>query len=113
VLILTAHADHRLLMDAVKAGAAGYLLKGSDIKHALEAVRAVLDGETPLEHEEVTQLMGRLAREAGVRAGGSGFGAPEEGLPASCLCQAKGEEATRNGGAHLEDRSEAGTVRGV
>ena len=28
VLILTAHADQSLLMDAVKAGAAGYVLKG-------------------------------------------------------------------------------------
>ena len=67
VLIFTAHADHRLLVDAVKAGAAGYLLKGGDIKHVLDAVRAVLDGETPLEHEEVTQLLSRLAREAGPR----------------------------------------------
>jgi DNA-binding NarL/FixJ family response regulator len=28
VLILTVHADHRLLMEAIKAGAAGYVLKG-------------------------------------------------------------------------------------
>ena len=67
VLIFTAHADHRLLMDAVKAGAAGYLLKGGNIKHVVDAVRAVLNGETPLEHEEVTQLLRGLAREAGLR----------------------------------------------
>ena len=67
VLIFTAHADHRLLMDAVKAGAAGYLLKGGNIKHVVDAVRAVLNGETPLEHEEVTQLLRGLAREAGPR----------------------------------------------
>src|ERR671915_1207891 len=63
VLILTAHADHRLLMDAVKAGAAGYLLKGGDIKHVLGAVRAVLDGETPLEQGEAMQVLRGLARE--------------------------------------------------
>ena len=77
VLIFTAHADHRLLMDAVKAGAAGYLLKGGDIKHVLDAVRAVLDGETPLEHEEVTQLLGRFAREAGLRESPPSRVAPE------------------------------------
>ena len=63
VLILTAHADHRLLMDAVKAGAAGYLLKGGGIQYVLDAVRAVLNGDTPLEQEEAMQLLQGLARE--------------------------------------------------
>jgi len=37
VLMLTAHADHRLLMDAVKAGAAGYILKGCHQASSLSA----------------------------------------------------------------------------
>ena len=67
VLILTAHADHRLLAEAVKAGAAGYLLKGGDIKHVLDAVRAVLNGETPLGPGEALRVLGDLALEGGLR----------------------------------------------
>ncbi len=63
VLILTAHADHRLLKEAVKAGAAGYLLKGEPIRHVLDAVRAVLEGETPLDPGEAVRVLGNLARE--------------------------------------------------
>jgi DNA-binding NarL/FixJ family response regulator len=63
VLILTAHADHRLLMDAVKAGAAGYVLKGEHPDHVLEAVRAVLNGETPLDQGLAMSLLRRLGEE--------------------------------------------------
>jgi DNA-binding NarL/FixJ family response regulator len=63
VLILTAHADHRLLMDAVKAGAAGYVLKGEHPDHVLGAVRAVLNGETPLDQGLAMSLLRRLGEE--------------------------------------------------
>jgi DNA-binding NarL/FixJ family response regulator len=63
VLIVTAHADHRLLMDAVKAGAAGYVLKGEP-SHISEAVRAVLKGETPLDQGLAMTLLRRLSEEA-------------------------------------------------
>jgi DNA-binding NarL/FixJ family response regulator len=63
VLILTAHADHRLLTDAVKAGAAGYVLKGEHPDHLLDAVRAVRRGETPLDQGLVLQLIRGLLRE--------------------------------------------------
>ncbi len=63
VLILTVHADHRLLMDAVKAGAAGYVLKGEHTDHVLAAVRAVLNGETPLDQGLAMRLLRRLAEE--------------------------------------------------
>jgi DNA-binding NarL/FixJ family response regulator len=63
VLILTAHADHRLLMDAVKAGAAGYVLKGEHTDHVLDAVRAVLNGETPLDQGLAMSLLRRLGEE--------------------------------------------------
>jgi DNA-binding NarL/FixJ family response regulator len=64
VLVLTAHADHRLLMDAVKAGAAGYVLKGDNPHHALDAVRAVLSGETPLDQGLAMRLLRSLGEEA-------------------------------------------------
>ncbi len=68
VLILTAHAEHRLLMDAVKAGAAGYILKGDDPHRIREAVRAVLDGETPLDQGLAMTLLRSLGEEAKAHA---------------------------------------------
>jgi DNA-binding NarL/FixJ family response regulator len=68
VLILTAHADHSLLMDAVKAGAAGYILKGEHPNHVLDAVRAVLKGETPLDQGLVMSLLRRLSEEEAAQA---------------------------------------------
>jgi two-component system, NarL family, response regulator LiaR len=63
VLILTAYADDRLLMEAVQAGAAGYILKGENPHEVLEAVRAVLSGETPLDQGLAMQLLRRLGEE--------------------------------------------------
>jgi DNA-binding NarL/FixJ family response regulator len=57
VLMLTAHADPRLLMEAVKAGAAGYILKGRHPDHLLDAVRRILGGGTPLDQELAMQLI--------------------------------------------------------
>ena len=68
VLILTAHADYRLLMDAVRAGAAGYILKGEHPDHVLDTVRAVLDGETPLDQGLAMKLIRSLAEVAAVKA---------------------------------------------
>ena len=63
VLIVTVQADHRLLLEAVKAGAAGYVLKGEHPDHVLDAVRAVLDGETPLDQGLAMRLLRCLAVE--------------------------------------------------
>jgi len=63
VLILTVHADHRFLMEAVKAGAAGYVLKGEHADRILDAVRAVLNGETPLDQGLAMSLLGHLGEE--------------------------------------------------
>src|SRR5919202_804884 len=63
VLILTAHADQSLLMDAVKAGAAGYVLKGDHPDLVLDAVRAVLDGETPLDQGLAMKLLRSIGEE--------------------------------------------------
>src|ERR671916_1474486 len=63
VLFLTAHADHRLLMDAVKAGAAGYVLKGERPDNILDAIRAVLEGGTPLDQGVAMGLLRSIAAE--------------------------------------------------
>lgn len=64
VLVLTAHADHDLLLDAIKAGAAGFVLKGVEPAELVGAVRATLSGESPVDHELVMQLLRRLAAES-------------------------------------------------
>jgi DNA-binding NarL/FixJ family response regulator len=65
VLVLTAHDDHDLLLEAVRAGAAGYVLKGVGPAELVGAVRATLVGETPVDQELVMRLVRRLAGEEG------------------------------------------------
>jgi DNA-binding NarL/FixJ family response regulator len=79
VLILTAHADQGLLMDAVKAGAAGYVLKGDDPDRVLGSVRAVLEGDTPLDQGLAMELLRRLGEEAPAHIAAEG--AAEAALP--------------------------------
>ena len=76
VLILTAHAEHRLLLEAVRAGAAGYILKGCHPDHLLDAVRRILGGGTPLDQELALQLIKDLAN--GQQHGAQASGAPSE-----------------------------------
>ena len=67
VLILTAHADQEMLRAAVRAGAAGYVLKGVGPDELVGAVRATLEGELPVDQELVMRLVLRLAYEVGPR----------------------------------------------
>jgi DNA-binding NarL/FixJ family response regulator len=64
VLVLSAHADQDLLLEAVRAGAAGYVLKGVGPDELLGAVRRTLGGESPVDQELVMRLVRRLAEEA-------------------------------------------------
>ena len=68
VLMLTAHADENLLLEAVRAGAAGYVLKTARPHDLLAAVRGTLAGESPVDQELVMKLVRRLADEDGPRA---------------------------------------------
>jgi two-component system, NarL family, response regulator LiaR len=64
VLVLTAHADQELLLDAIRAGAAGYVLKGVGRDQLVGAVRGTLGGESPVDQELVMRLVRQLAEEA-------------------------------------------------
>ena len=64
VLVLTAHADQEMLLDAIRAGAAGYVLKGVGPEELVGVVRATLGGESPVDQELVMRLVRRLAGEA-------------------------------------------------
>ena len=65
VLVLTAVEDPSHLSEALKAGAAGYLLKGATIAEIVGAIRKVLVGETPLDQEVAKRLLMRLIEEEG------------------------------------------------
>jgi two-component system response regulator DegU len=63
VLVLTAHAEQTFLMEAVKAGAAGYVLKEDHPERVLGSVRAVLEGNTPLDQGLAMRLLRRIGEE--------------------------------------------------
>ena len=67
VLIVTAFEDPDYLLEAVRAGAAGYVLKDADEQELLVAMRRVLGGESPLNQDLAMQLLRRLAGETGTR----------------------------------------------
>ncbi len=63
VLMVTTHRDPDYLMEAVRAGAAGYVLKESSKKELLEAVRKVLGGEVTLDSGLAARLIARFSHE--------------------------------------------------
>ncbi|HET7270016.1 MAG TPA: response regulator transcription factor [Rubrobacter sp.] len=68
VLILTAYADEDLLMEAVRAGAAGYVIKDSvGPIELLDAVRGILNGESHVDQRLVMRLVRRLAYDGEAR----------------------------------------------
>src|SRR5215210_6626314 len=64
VMMVTMHENPDYLFEAVKAGAAGYVLKDASGERLLNAVKRTLDGESPLNQELAMQLLVRLARES-------------------------------------------------
>jgi two-component system, NarL family, response regulator LiaR len=63
VLMLTAFEDPNYLSEALKSGAAGYVLKQSGSQEIIDAIRKVLDGEFALDQELATSLLRRLLAE--------------------------------------------------
>ncbi|MBA2344098.1 MAG: response regulator transcription factor [Rubrobacter sp.] len=61
VLILTVHENQDYLLEALKAGAAGYVLKDAPRTQLVASVRSVLNGESALDQKLSTQLLRRLA----------------------------------------------------
>jgi DNA-binding NarL/FixJ family response regulator len=64
VLMVTMQENPDYLLEAVKAGAAGYVLKGSPNSQIMSAIRRVLEGESPLNQELAMHVMYRLVSEA-------------------------------------------------
>ena len=63
VILVTMYANPEYLFEALKAGAAGYVLKDVSQRELISAVQKVLHGESILNQELVARLLQRLASE--------------------------------------------------
>jgi DNA-binding NarL/FixJ family response regulator len=138
VMMVTMHENADYLFEAVKAGAAGYVLKDASGERLLGAVRRTLEGESPLNQELAMRLLVRLSRErggsseegtgggSGERSGSASPGAskttPEEGMreeaePLASHPEATGPETSQpeatHSGAHQAGSSGSGQARGT
>jgi len=79
VLVLTVAADERHVMDALLAGACGYILKESPLAQIIEAVKAAARGESAISPRIASGLIHRLREppEHGVDLGGTPLTARE------------------------------------
>jgi DNA-binding NarL/FixJ family response regulator len=71
VVMLTSYANSAYVLESLRAGATGYLLKGATKQEVLATVRAVLAGDVQVQAAIAGRLLGQLARD-GTR--------PEHGL---------------------------------
>jgi DNA-binding NarL/FixJ family response regulator len=63
VVMVTMHENPDYLLEAIRAGAAGYILKDAEGERLVGAVRRTLNGESPLAQELAMQLLVRMANE--------------------------------------------------
>ena len=66
VLVLTAREEERYVINLLKAGATGYLSKTADLGELLEAIRAVVRGESVLPPTVASVVVRYLAGEEGI-----------------------------------------------
>ena len=64
VVMMCTFGDPDHLLEALKAGAAGYVLKRSGPQQISDAVRGALMGECPLDEEMTMELLRRLVEES-------------------------------------------------
>ncbi len=63
IILVTMHESVEYLLDALKAGAVGYVLKDISQQEFIESVRVVLQGESLLNKDIVVQLLKRLSND--------------------------------------------------
>lgn len=64
VLVLTTYDDDQWVFDAIRSGAAGYVLKDTPGEDLTAAIRAVAEGQTPVHPKVAGKLFARIARTA-------------------------------------------------
>ncbi|MEX2203478.1 MAG: response regulator transcription factor [Actinomycetota bacterium] len=63
VVIMTAHDDERLLVEAVEAGASGFLGKDEPADEVLSAAKAAAEGEVLIEPATLSRLLHQVTKE--------------------------------------------------
>ncbi len=63
VVVMTAHNEDRLLVEAVEAGASGFLSKDEPADEVLTAIKAAAEGEVLIDPVTLTRLLAQVARE--------------------------------------------------
>ncbi len=62
IIMLTMHADHDVLADAIRAGACGYLVKDCSTEEVAEAVRMAANGDTALSPQLAATMLDEVRR---------------------------------------------------
>jgi DNA-binding NarL/FixJ family response regulator len=65
IIFLTIYADDEKMLEAVRGGACGYLLKNVPIAQLLRALRSTQEGEAAISRAMMARVMTELARTAG------------------------------------------------
>ncbi|MFI9503482.1 response regulator [Nocardia sp. NPDC052566] len=68
-LILTSYTDEQAMLDAILAGASGYVVKDIDTLELVDAIRAVGAGNSLLDNRAAAALMAKLREDAEARTG--------------------------------------------
>ena len=68
VLVLTTYDADEWVFDAIRSGAAGYVLKDTPAEDLIAAIRAVAVGKTPVDPKVAGRLFAQIARTAPVDA---------------------------------------------
>ena len=63
IVVLTSFADRERVLEAIDAGAAGYVLKDSDGAEVVRAIRAAAAGDAPLDPRAARAVLTRRSRE--------------------------------------------------
>jgi DNA-binding NarL/FixJ family response regulator len=62
VLVYTAHSGEAQVLETLRAGASGYIIKGSTPQRLIDAIHTVARGDSYLDPAIASQVMGRLGR---------------------------------------------------
>ncbi len=87
VLMVTMHEDPDYLLEALKAGAAGYVLKEADQDELVSAVLRALSGDSPMDSSLTSKLLKQLVNEIDGAQGWAAAPAEPGGQPSGGLLE--------------------------